>query len=156
MITIRRATIEDLRDVQQLGYELLKYEHDNWDESLDLQWPFSEVGETNYRKAILERVTLLVEDDGKIAGFLIGSIQKPAEGAARKTITAQLNNIYVREEWRRQELGRKLAEEFKTVCDTEGVEQINVTVNSQNTDAIAFYERVGFVPSRIFMSMKIA
>ena len=156
MITIRRATIEDLRDVQQLGYELLKYEHDNWDESLDLQWPFSEVGETNYRKAILERVTLLVEDDGKIAGFLIGSIQKPAEGAARKTITAQLNNIYVREEWRGQELGRKLAEEFKTVCNTGSVEQINVTVNSQNTDAIAFYERVGFAPSRIFMSMKIA
>lgn len=155
MTTIRRATIEDLGEVQRLGYELLKYEHDNWDESLDLAWSFSEAGEANYRKAILERVTLLVVDKDKIAGFLIGSIQKPADGAARKTVSAQLNNIYVRKDWRGQKLGYQLAKEFREICDAENVELINVTVNSQNANAIAFYERVGFAPSRIFMSMKL-
>ena len=155
MITIRRAKIEDLATVQQLGFELLKYEHDCWDDSLDLDWPFSEAGEANYRKAILERVTILAEDDDKAAGFLIGSIQKPAPGAARNIATAQLNNIFVREEWRGQKIGERLAEEFRQLCKAEQVELLNVTVNSQNEAAIAFYNHIGFAPSRMLMSCKI-
>ena len=155
MITIRRAKIEDLATVQQLGFELLKYEHDRWDDSLDLDWPFSEAGEANYRKAILERVTLLAEDEDKTAGFLIGSIQKPAPGAARNVVTAQLNNIFIREEWRGRQIGQQLAEEFKQICKAEQVEQLNVTVNSRNEDAIAFYKHIGLAPSRMFMSMKL-
>lgn len=152
---IRRATIDDLKTVQQLGFELLKYEHDRWDDTLDLDWPFSEAGEANYRKAILERVTLLAEDDGRAAGFLIGSIQKAAPGAARNINSAQLNNIYVRDEWRGKKVGQSLADEFKKLCEAEDVSAINVTVNSKNEAAIGFYERVGFASSRIIMSMDI-
>ncbi len=35
MPKIRAANISDLETLQQLGYELLKFEHDNWDPALD-------------------------------------------------------------------------------------------------------------------------
>ena len=154
-MNIRRATIDDLKTVQELGFELLKYEHDRWDDTLNLDWPFSEEGEANYRKAILERVTLLAEDGEKVAGFLIGSIQKPSAGGAREIVSAQLNNIFVRDEWRGQKVGQLLADEFKKICHDENVNKISVTVNSANADAIGFYEHVGFSASRIIMSMNI-
>ena len=100
-------------------------------------------------------MTLLAEDGDKAVGFLIGLIQKPAPGAARSTVMAQLNNIFVREESRGQKIGEQLADEFKRLCRTEQVEQLNVTVNSQNESAIAFYNRIGFAPSRMLMSRKI-
>lgn len=100
-------------------------------------------------------MTLLAEDGDKAVGFLIGLIQKPAPGAARSTVMAQLNNIFVREESRGQKIGEQLADEFKRLCRAEQVEQLNVTVNSQNESAIAFYNRIGFAPSRMLMSRKI-
>lgn len=36
MLEIRRAKIEDLPAVQQLGYGLLKYEQQRWDDTLKL------------------------------------------------------------------------------------------------------------------------
>lgn len=47
-IIIKKAELEDLKTIQQFGYQLLKYEKDNWDKSLEIDWPFSDEGKAAY------------------------------------------------------------------------------------------------------------
>lgn len=152
---IRAANSQDLKTIQQFGYQLLEYEHDNWDPTLELDWPFSEAGEAAYAKAISEKCTLIAEADNKAIGFLIGSVKRPAPGAARSIISAQLENIFVDDEMRGHGIGEKLAHEFKKYCLKEKADAINVTVNAKNKQATRFYEKVGFLPSRIFLSQEL-
>ena len=155
-VTIRQATIEDLKTVQEFGYKLLKYEHDNWDPILDLNWPFSEGGEANYTKAINERYTLLAELDGKPVGFLIGSIRLPDPKAPRQITAAQLDNIFVDDEVRGQGIGEKLFDEFKEYCLSKKADTLSVAVTYQNEIATRFYEKIGFVPSRMVLKQELS
>ena len=154
-VKIRRAELDDLKEIQQFGYQLLKYEHDNWDNTLELDWPFSEQGEAAYIKAIKEKYAAIAEVAGEPVGFLIGSVKHPDPKSARQITTAQLENIFVDKKVQGQGIGKQLAQEFKKYCLAEGVNTINVTVNSRNNQAIQFYEKIGFLPSRVFMSLNI-
>lgn len=156
MITTHQATISDLKTLQQLGYELLKYEHDRWDPTLDLDWPFSEAGEAMYRKSISDRYTILAYLDNEPVGYLIGTIQTPPPGSVRAIITAQLNNIYVRESARHSGVGHSLADSFRKYCKEHQVANINVTVNAANQSAITFYQHEGFLPSRLILQQDIS
>lgn len=88
-------------------------------------------------------------------GFLIGTVQVPPTNASRSTITANLNNIYVKDFARQQGIGTKLFNAFQKFCQENHVEKINVTVNSQNHQAATFYEKCNFTPSRIIMTKNI-
>ena len=39
-IVIRKATLEDLRQVQDLNYKLFDFEYKNFDSSLNMGWTF--------------------------------------------------------------------------------------------------------------------
>ena len=65
-ITIRRATLKDLKTIQRFGYELLDYERRNWDPALDVNWPFSKEGEQKYLTAITDKYTIIAEKDKTI------------------------------------------------------------------------------------------
>jgi len=39
---IRKATIDDLKDILKLNFELFKYEFKNFDKSLKMDWTYSE------------------------------------------------------------------------------------------------------------------
>ena len=153
--TIRRATIDDLKTIQQFGYQLLEYERNNWDPDLKLDWPFSDQGKNAYTKAINDGYTTIAEIDEKPVGFLIGSIKRPKVGNARQITVAQLENIFVNEDARVRGVGKKLADEFKTYCIAEKVDKLNVVVNSENVEAIKFYKKIGFIPSRMILSQDL-
>jgi len=120
-----------------------------------LDWPFTEAGERNYKEAFNSRYTIPAIANGKAIGFLIGTIQIPPANAARSTIMANLNNIYVEESARKQGAGAELFENFKKFCQENRVEKINVTVNSQNNQAIDFYKKHGFTSSHLIMTNAI-
>lgn len=155
MITIKKATLENLKTIQQLGFELLQFEHDRWDPTLDLNWPKSESGKAMYENAILNKYTILAYLDDTAVGYLIGTIQAPPKGSARSNTTAQLNNIYVNESARHTGVGHALAANFRQYCEENHVSNINVTVNAANTGAIAFYAREGFIQSRLIMTQEL-
>ena len=152
---VRRAKMEDLGTIQQLGFELLDFERRNWDASLDVGWPFSEAGKKKYEEAIREKFVVLAENRGEAVGYLIGKITKRDVGDARKICQAQLENIFVREGSRGVGTGAKLMSEFKEYCENEGVDRLNVSVLAQNEQAIKFYEKVGFMPRSLNLSLEM-
>lgn len=153
-INIRKAESSDLSTVQQFGYELLEYERVNWDPALDPSWPFSEEGRQKYERAINDRYVLIAEDEGKPVGFLIATLSEAVPGSARNISTAQLNNIYIREEKRGHGIGEQLCDEFLKYCQEKTIDKISVTVNSRNKHAIEFYEKMGFSPSLHILSIE--
>lgn len=154
-ITIRRATTDDIETIQQLGFELLDFERKNWDPSFDAKWPFSEEGKKKYLAAIENKYTIIAEKDGKPVGYLIGKIIDISPDSARPIKQAYLENIYVSESLRGANIGSEIFANFKDYCKSEGVSRINVSVLSDNKNAVEFYKNVGFSPRSISLSQEI-
>jgi ribosomal protein S18 acetylase RimI-like enzyme len=154
-IVLRRATESDIEIVQAFGAKLLNYERENYDPSLDKDWAFSDEAKGKYLAAIKEKYVLIAEAGGRPAGFLIGGIMPVKPGDARPIKQAYLNNIYVDESQRGAGIGERLVEEFKTYCKNEGVSRIGVSVLAANETANRFYNKVGFTPRSINLSLDL-
>ena len=81
---------------------------------------------------------LLAKLDNKIAGYC---------GFWRVLGEAQITNIAVLPEYRRQKIASRLAEKMISLCGED--EQIVLEVRESNIAAIALYEKLGFVKAGI-------
>lgn len=152
-IIIRKAILEDLKEVQKLNYKLFDLEYNNFDPALNMDWTFSKIGE-DYFKSLIEDGTVWVAiDDNKVIGYLAGSVDgKPSY--VTKSL-AELDNFYVEEEYRRQGIGKRLVQEFKNYCMSKRVEEMKVTASAKNVNAREFYQNNGFEEFEITYKMKL-
>ncbi len=114
-IVIRKATLEDLKVVQDLNYKLFDFEHKNF-------------------------VWVAIDND-KIIGYLAG-IMKSYNSINAKS--AEVDNFYIEEEYRRLGIGKRLVNEYKEYCKSKGIDTIYVTANAKNKNARSFYQASGF------------
>lgn len=80
-------------------------------------------------------VALMSERDEKPTGFILGRMTVDA---------AEVLNLAVRAEYRRQGEGRALLEELLRRFAKAGVSRVFLEVRETNRGAMAFYERAGF------------
>ena len=154
-ISIRRAVEADLPVIQALASGLLNYERENFDSSLDANWTFSEEAKKKYLVAINEKYTIIAENDGEPVGYLIGKIFSTPADSARVIKQAMLENIFVNAELRGSGIGQKLIQKFLDYCRSEGVDRVNVSVLAKNENTIKFYEKTGFLPRSLNLSMEL-
>ena len=152
---IRRAKESDITTIQEFGSKLLNFERENYDSSLDKNWAFSDEAKTKYLDAIRNRYVSIAEVDGQPVGFLIGTIITPTNNSARQIKQANLQNIYVDEDMRKTGLGKKLIEDFRQYCRSNGVVRLNVSVLARNTTATDFYYNNGFEPQSLNLSQEL-
>lgn len=86
----------------------------------------------------------LVLEEGESVGYVA---IVPGSGAPS---ALQLSKLYLRDSCRGRGLGRRVTEWLEREGEARGVREVWLTVNKDNVDSIAFYERVGF---RIVESM---
>lgn len=141
-ITVKKASIEDLRAIQELNNELFKLEYNNYDPSLKVGWAFEKEGTDYFTKMITDEVVFVGKDSNKVIGYLAGSIH--VEGSYVIKTLAEIENLYVAEEYRRSGLGARLINEFKKYCMDFRIEEIKVTASAKNSNAIKFYKKNGF------------
>ena len=79
----------------------------------------------------------LVFDEGERAGYF--ALVPDAEGSSM-----QLSKIYLKRSVRGRGLGRALLEQVEKDCASRGIRELWLTVNKDNAESIAFYERMGF------------
>lgn len=152
-ILIRTATIDDLKEIQNLNYKLFELEYNYFDSNLNTNWTFSKVGE-NYFKDIIENgVVLVAVDNNKIIGYLAGSIN--IQLSYMTNSLAELDNCYIEEAYRNQGIGKKLLESFKECCIKKGIKEIKVTASAKNINARKFYEKNNFEDFEMTYKMKI-
>ena len=152
-LIIRNATINDLLNIQKLNKILFELEYNNFDSTLDINWPMSNEGEEYFKNAINNNIVLVAVLDDKIVGYLVGSLN--TEYSYNKNIQAELDNMCILEEYRKLGIGKQLFLEFKKICKKNNISELKVIASYDNLNAIKFYKNNGFAPSELILKQDI-
>ena len=154
---IELATIENLKEIQRLSQMQFENELLNgFDTTLNSDWSFSEGGNNYYEKSIIEdnRCVFVAFVDNKVIGYLEGEINDSGSNRTLSKI-AELNYMFVAEEYRGMGIGAKLYLAFIDWCKEKGVERLRTEASAKNTAAINFYRRNGFVDYDLILERNI-
>ena len=153
---VRKAVIGDLKRIQELSLMLFEKEIEEYDELLDMDWTFGEIGDKFFRKCLTGENTcsFVVEDKGKIVGYLVGEEVK-GENYRILPKVAELDNMLVLKEYRGKGVGKMLYGAFIQWCKERGVKMIKVQASAKNKEAIAFYRKMGMEDYTLVLEGKI-
>ena len=140
-IELKKATINELKIVQELNSKLFLNQYE-YDKNLQLGWPLTDEGEKYFKELIENEIVYIAYDNDKIAGYIAGSYDKGYPYLTKKT--AEIDNMFVNEEYRGNSVGSMLINAFKRDCNKKGIYAYDVSVYWQNTKGINFYEKHGF------------
>ncbi|MEO7913283.1 MAG: GNAT family N-acetyltransferase, partial [Roseiflexaceae bacterium] len=90
---------------------------------------------------------LVAESAEQIVGYINATVQpnQPVEGIAEQQIYVAIENIYIRPEWRNQDIGSQLIERLFEVAKRQGIERFVVSSSSKAMDKVLkFYRSHGF------------
>lgn len=151
-IKIRQANINDLNSIQELNNKLFKKEYKEYDSSLEVGWTYSSAGENYFKNIIKNNYAVVAVDKDKIIGYLAGNIHMYG---SYTTKLAELENMFVKPEYRNRKIGSKMIEKFINYCKEQGITEIRVTAYLQNEQAIEFYKKHGFQNLEVILNQKI-
>jgi len=145
-VKIQKATMENLKDIQELNLLLFKKEYKEYDKTLDLDWTFGEKGTKSFKNKIsdVDSCAFVAIVDNKIVGYLVGGLTDPESYRILPKI-AELDNMLVLEDYRNLGIGKKLYLALIDWCKSKDIKKIKVTASAQNIKAINFYKKNGFI-----------
>ena len=154
-LKIRKATIKDLKTIQTLNNELFKYE-----ESRDLDhyiedWPFGKSSAEYFGDLIKNQFVIIAEVDKNPVGYLAGSIYEDDTYSYYEGVTAELENMFIDEDYRHFGIGSKLVNSFFDWCKQKSAKRIFVTATLGNDNTIAFYRKHGFKDLNITLEKQL-
>lgn len=156
--SIEVASIDDLEDIQNLSQLLFEKEFKEFDNKLNCDWTFGDDGTNYFRKSIEDDTacTYIAKVNGEVVGYLVGwKIKKPCSWRTIK-IKAELENMFVREEFRSHGIGSSLVHEFIEWSKLIGATTICVTASARNKAGIDFYRNNGFIDYDITLEQDLS
>ena len=152
-IEIRKANLQDLSSIQELNNKLFELEYENFDDTLKVGWPFEEDGKEYFENMINNEIVFVAIAEEKIVGYLAGSICEQISYI--KETFAELDNMFIDDEYRRFGVGTLLINSFKEYCVEKQIQNMKVTASAKNSRAIQFYIKNGFEDYNITLKYKI-
>lgn len=141
-IKIQEATIKNLKDLQNLNHELCKKENKEFDLTIRVDWSFTKEGEKYFKEKITkdDECAFVVVINKKTIGYLVGELTE-IEDYRNTSQIAELEDVFVLENYRNLGIGTRLYQEFINWCKSKGIKRVKVIVSTQNTKAINFYKK---------------
>ena len=152
-IVIRKAILEDVSYIQNLNNELFKLEKENYDTTLVLNWALTEEGKDYFEDLIKNQYVIVATLEDKIIGYLAGSINE--KGSYEEIQYGEINNMFIKEDYRLYGIGKKLINNFKNYCRNNNISNLKVVASSKNKNAIEFYIKNGFDDFNLTLTMNI-
>ena len=152
-VIIRKATLDDLFEIQNLNNLLFKLEKENFDPTLVEDWPLSAEGKNYFKELIENNFVVVAIINNEIVGYLAGSINE--KGSYEEIQYGEVNNMFIKSECRGYGLGKMLINEFKKYCSSNSINNLIVTASAKNVNAIEFYKKNGFDDFNITLTTKI-
>ena len=152
-IVIRKAILEDVSYIQNLNNELFKLEKENYDTTLFLNWALTEEGKDYFEDLIKNQYVIVATLEDKIIGYLAGSINE--KGSYEEIQYGEINNMFIKEDYRLYGIGKKLINNFKNYCRNNNISNLKVVASSKNKNAIEFYRKNGFDDFNLTLTMNI-
>ncbi len=141
-VLIRACTHQDLESIFQL--EPL------WDEE-NIAYVFTYENREEFLADFerFQKYFLVAESDGQIVGYVNGSVlvNEQVEVLPKRETYLEIENIYVRPEFRNRHVGGELLEKLLEVAEHNGIKRFVVSTVTKEMDGILkFYRRYGFKP----------
>ena len=143
-IKIRKATLEDLKSVQELNNGLFKYEEKNDVDEYVEEWALGEKSIEYFRDLIENQFVITATCNQKVVGYLAGSVYQDDTYSYYEGNTCELENMFVCEEYRKYGIGTKLINAFFEWCKSKNAKRCFVTAMLGNENAIRLYRKNGF------------
>lgn len=156
-IVIRKAKPSDLKAISELDLEFAKSQYKNYDKTLNLNWTYSRSGQKYLKKRMSRNDSFLKiasNEQGKIIAYISGGLIKP-HPLSVKARYAELESIFIKDEYRGSGLGKKLTEDFINWCRKIKVDYINLAVANENEKTINLYKKLGFRESYSIMEIDL-
>ena len=152
---IRKATIEDLKDIQRLD-GLLDKESYKLDKTTNIKWSVSKEAVKYYKKAIKNSrfLVLLSKKESKIIGYLVAE-KKKDPGWRKDVKLTYLEGIFIEKPYRNKGIGQKMLFELTKWAKKENSNRIQLDALTKNKRAIKFYNKLGFFDYEILLEKKI-
>lgn len=151
-MNVRPATIDDMDAL--LGLQAEIHEMHVEAEPQRYRRAGSEVVRARFCELLAaDGAEIFVVDDGDaVLGYLVAT-QERRDGhpLARPRTFVLVDAISVSSRARRRGVGRRLMEAAQAYAERLGVEGVELTVRAFNTEAIAFYESLGYAPAMLRM-----
>lgn len=152
-VIIRKATLNDLYEIQNLNNMLFRLEKERFDPTLIENWPMSQDGEKYFKSLIEENYVVVAIIKDEIVGYLAGSINE--KGSYEEIQYGEVNNMFIKSECRGYGVGKSLINNFKKYCISHGINNLIVTASSKNLNAIEFYRKNGFNDFNVTLTSEI-
>jgi predicted nucleotidyltransferase/ribosomal protein S18 acetylase RimI-like enzyme len=133
--TFDRAGEDDVPLVLELMREFYDFEHLAWDEDASRSGLLTLIAEPALGGVWLVRV------DGDAAGYMVLTFAYSVEFRGRFGF---LDELYLRERFRGQGLGRSAVRHAESICAAAGARALRLEVTAHNTRAHGFYAALGF------------
>lgn len=152
-IEIKRADISNLKDIQEMNHQLFELEFNNFDPSLKVGWTFEKEGKDYFTDMLNNEIVYIALTENKIVGYLAGSVNIQNSYVTKSL--AEVDNMFILEDYRKYGIGSKLMNEFKQYCIQNSIEELKVTASAKNSNAIKFYKKNGFNEFEITLKQKL-
>jgi ribosomal protein S18 acetylase RimI-like enzyme len=153
---IRRASLADLGAIQTLARDFCTYEKVNFDPTIDVDAPFSKE-ETEFFTSSLtseDCFIIVAEVDTKVIGYLFATAKGKQDYRTVSTL-AEVNHVYVKEEYQGKGIGKAFSQEFENWCRSKNIEFVRATTYVKNQSAVEFYEAQGFEKYGLVLEKKL-
>ena len=146
-IHIKKCTLEDVHVLQEVGYETFNetFKHQNSPENMEvyLERAFSlEQLEKELGNRSSQFFLLYVTHE--VAGYLKLNIDD-AQSEELGTDSLEIERIYIKSAFQKQGLGKYLLNLAVEIAGEHKKSKLWLGVREKNENAIAFYERLGFI-----------
>jgi len=145
-VEIKKATIKNLKDIQELNRQLCIFEKKSWDKTINKDYPITEKGIEYFKERINNKkgdgCALVAIVDNKIIGYFVGGINEPEDYRNIKTI-AEAENTFILEGYRNKGIGGKLFKEFLKWAKSKKADRIRAVASLENINSINFYKKQG-------------
>ena len=151
---IRTASANDIDAIGELWLQLVAYHRELDPENMPNAAPD---GARRYAVRIGDSLddthtrVLIAEDNGRVVGYVMGVIVDMLPETFVEARSGFLADIYVSEEYRGQGVGRSLVEALRVWFPNRKVTHYEWFVAEKNTDARAFWQKVGGIDVMIRM-----
>ncbi|MGG7142985.1 N-acetyltransferase family protein [Clostridium nigeriense] len=154
-VNIRLAKLSDYRNISSISKELHLYHVKNRPDI------YKEARKTIYRTYFNELLKdreieiLVITLDEKIVGYaIVRYVDLKNVDLLKDKYFAYIDEICIREDFRRQGLGKNLFEYIYKLVKSKGVDTLELGVWSFNKSALEFYKAMGMVEKNIRMEKK--
>lgn len=153
MITIRKATIDDVQTLQDLN-DLAFVDNSKYDKDINPEWAQSDSGKKYFSEVTQnpESCCLIAEDSGKPIGYIIAE-SKPMDYQKSKYL--EIDNLGVIPEYQSRGVGSQLMEDCLKWGKSHGYQKAMVNTYLSNTRALEFYKEKGFAEIDVNLVKKI-